>query len=221
MKLLSVLRARSIWMIYLSELNPRGLYDYSVVRPMIEKYKFLKVPTKIEEFDLSRGCEFKNGSFQKNPQLEIGVDITLYNDGLVVDTRSSTADSDGFLEEFLSWLSTDFGVVPYQNVLRRKFYLSELSVQTDKPLNALNPKLQGFAERINSLISGFSDRPIAFETSGVRFWTDPTVMTNPPGHFLFERLEKVPFNENRYYSAAPLQTEDHLKMLEELEQILS
>jgi hypothetical protein len=221
MKLRSIKLARSIWLVYLVDLNPRGVYDYSIIRPMIDKYKFIKVPTKVEEFDLTKGCVFGDGSFQKDSQHNIGFDLTLFNDGLVVDTRSSTEDSDAFLNDFLTWIAAEFGMVPYQEVLRHKMYLSELWVQTDKPLNALNPKLEKFAKRINSLISGHAHQSTAFETSGIKFWTDPTDITNPPGPFMFERAEKTSFNENRYYSVAPLQTDVHLEMLEELERIIS
>ena len=94
------------------------------------------------------------------------------------------------------------------------------SVRTDKPLNSLNPKLNDFARRLTSLVEGHSHHPFAFETSGIMFGTDYTVV-NPPGPFKFERVMNVQFSENRYYTAAPLQTDAHLKILEELESILS
>ena len=92
--------------------------------------------------------------------------------------------------------------------------------KTDKSLNTLNPKLENFTKRLTSLIVGHGHHPIAFEISGITFWTDPSVI-NPPGPFRFERTIDIPFSENRYYSAAPLQTNVHLEMLTELESILS
>lgn len=223
MKLLSIKQARSIWLIYLIELNPRGLNLFTLIRPMIEKYKFQIYPTKPEEFGLGkqiREIKFSGGSFQKDLKHDIAFDLTIYNDGLIVDTRSSTDDSDMILNEFLTWISTEIDLVPYQKVLRSKLYLSELYVQTKKSLNSLNPKLTAFAKRLTSLIVGHEHHSIAFETSGLSFWTDPAV-GNPPGSFRFERVIDVPFSTNRYYSAAPLQTDPHLKMIEELEKILS
>jgi hypothetical protein len=92
-------------------------------------------------------------------------------------------------------------------------------VQTDKLLNSLNPKLDSFTKRIASLIDGHSHHSIAYETSGISFWTDP-VLINSPTPFRFERVIDRPFAENRYYSVAPLQTDVHLEMLDELESIL-
>ena len=220
MKLLSIKQARSIWLVYLVDLNPRGRNVLSLIPLIVAKYKFVQSPAKPEELDLAKGVKFIGGSFHKDQQNDIGIDLTIYNDGFLADTRSSTEDSDAFLDEFLNWISTEFDLIPYQEVLRSKVYVSELWVKTDKSLNALNPKLEKFAKRITSLIVGHEHHPIAFETSGISFWTDPTVI-NPPGAFRFERLIDAPFSENRYYSAAPLQTDAHLEILTELERILS
>ncbi len=219
MRLLSVKLARAIWLVHAVDLNPRGRNTLSLVRPLVDRYRFVQVPNKIEDFDLSKGIKFLGGNFKKNPQEEIAIDLTIYNDGIIADTRSSTDDTDVFLDELLTWISTEFGFVPYQDVLRSKVYVSELWVQTDRLLNALNPKLDAFAQRLTSLVAGHSHHPIAFETSGVSLWTDPTI-TNPPGPFRFERADLTPFGENRYYSAAPLQTSVHLQMLLELEGII-
>jgi hypothetical protein len=220
MKLLSVQRARSIWLINLVDLNPHGRNIFSLIGPVIAKYKFVQFPTKPEELDLSKGINFVGGSFQKDSQNDIAIDLTIFNDGFLSDTRSSTEDSDAFLDEFFSWIAGEFGLVQYKEILRSRVYVSELWVKTDKSLNALNPKLENFSKRLTSLIVGHDHHPILFETYGISFWTNPTI-TLPPGPFKFERAEGAPFNENRYYSAAPLQTDVHLAMLEELEDILT
>jgi hypothetical protein len=219
MKLLSVKQARSIWFVPFVDLNPRGLNLHTLIRPIVEKYKFVIIPTKSEELDLSKGVKFEGGSFQKDLKEEISVNFTVFNDGIVTDTRSSTEHSDAFLEQFFNWMTEDFGLTPFKEVLRSKVYLSELWVKTDKSLNYLNPKLEKFAKRLTSLIVGHEHHPIKFETSGIYFWTNPTI-TNPPGPFRFERAGDFPFDENRYYSTAPLQTDIHLEMLDELESIL-
>ncbi len=219
MKLLSVKQARSIWLVHLIDINPRGRSLLPLISSINAKYKFLQFPTKAEELDLGKGIKFVSGSFQKDSQSDIIIDLTIFNGGLVADSRSSTEDSDAFLDEFLTWIAADFGFVSYQEVLRSKVYLSELWVQTDKSLNALNPKLENFSEKLTSLIVGHSHHPIAFEASCIYFWTDPTVV-DPPGPFRFERANDAPFYQNRYYSAAPLQTDVHLEMLIELESIL-
>jgi len=219
MKLLSVNRARSIWVGNLIDLNPRGYSLIRIVPDIINKYGFQKFPTKFEEFDPAEGVKFLGGIYQNDAKHKINVDIQIFNWGSVVDTRSSTKDSDDFLDEFLTWIVKEMDLVPYQEIIRTKVYLSELSVQTDKSLNALNPKLDKFARRLTSLIAGHEHHPIKLETSAIALSTDPNIV-GPPGAFRFERAENIPFSENRYYSAAPLQTDIHLEMLKELESIL-
>jgi hypothetical protein len=221
MKLLSVKLARSIWLVNIMDLNPRGLNFCDLIASIVNKYKFQKNQTKPEELigkDIIE-IKFSGGSFRKDTKHNIAVDLTIFNDGLVADTRSSTINSDAFLNDLLNYVSKEFGLTPYMEVLRSKIYVSEVWVQTDKLLNTLNPQLDIFAKRITSLIGGDSRPPINYETSGIIFWTDP-VVTNTPTPFRFERVIDRPFAENRYYSAAPLQTDVHLKMLDELESIL-
>ncbi|MHB8131973.1 MAG: hypothetical protein ACYDEX_23680 [Mobilitalea sp.] len=221
MNLLSVKQARSIWLMYLLDLNPRGLDLLALIPIIREKYRFLEFSPSIDKINReTKEVRFGLGSFQKDSQHNISIDLSIYNDGFIADTRSSTNDSDAFLTEFLNWISVEFGFVSYQEVIRTKLYASELLVQTNKSLNIINPKLSKFAKHLTSMIVGHEHHTIDFETSGILFWTDPTIV-NLPGPFRFERLIDVPFSENRYYSSAPLQTEIHLEMLEELENILS
>lgn len=222
MKLLSVKQARSIWLANIADLNPRGLNLFGLIMPIVTKYNFQIYPDKpidIIEKDVLE-INFKGGNFQRDPKNNIAINLTIFNDGIVADTRSSTKDSDTFLDQFLNYISNEFGLSPYQEIVRSKIYVSELWVQTDKNLNALNPKLDKFVKHITSSIEGHSYHPIAYETSSIMFWTDP-VVTNPPTPFRFERIIDRPFSENRYYSSAPLQTDVHLEILEELESILS
>ena len=220
MKLRSVKQARAIWLVNYFDLNPYGTSLFPTIPKIAQKYMFQAVPTKPDELELGKGVNLRGGTF-KNDNRAIAVDLTIYGDGLVADTRSSTDDSDVFLNEFLAWMSMEFGLASYQEFLKSKLYLSELWVQTDKVLNSLNHKLDDFAKRLTASIVGRGHQHLEFETSGISFWTDPTIMVNPPGPFRFEREENAPFGEHRYYSAAPLQTDVHLELLTELESILS
>lgn len=219
---ISVQRARSIWLVHLTDLNPEGLNLVPLFQPLISRYNFQLFPTKPEDLFGKEVTEikFSGGSFQKDPQHNISVELVIFSWGLVAETKSSTNDSDAFLNDLLNWASTEMKLTPYQEVLRSRAYVSEVWVQTEKRLNSLNPKLDNLAKRITSLITGHTHHPIAYETSGIFFWTDPVVV-NSPGIFRFERVIDVPFSENRYYSAAPLQTDAHAEVLTELESILT
>ncbi len=194
MKLLSVKTAHYLWFIRTIDLNPHGLNEWSFIDPIVKKYKFLQVPdipTKPSDIDFTKGFKLAGGSFRNHLQHDIGVELTIFSDGFVVDTRSSTKQSDAFLDEFLNRLANEFGLVPYQEVLRSKVYLSELWVKTDKSLNALNPKLAKFSEHLTSLIKGHY--PAKYETSGIIFGTEPISVTPPP--LLDLKGQRIPLME--------------------------
>lgn len=218
MELLSVNRARSIWLLPLVDLNPYGRYTLTKIPSVAERYRFMQWPTKLEELDPAKGIKFTGGTFTKSDQTDIGVEVVIYSDGLIADTRSSTDDSDSFLDDLLKWHAEDHGDVPYQKILRRKLYVSELWVRPEKPLSSLHRELQTFSERLTALISDVSPFPIRYEFSTIMFSAEPG-RVSPPAPFRFERALDVPFDEERYFSVAPLPTSIHLQMLNEFEKI--
>jgi len=200
----SVIKARSLWFIDLLELNPRGKAFFpDVVDTLEEKYEFEKVPESSSDRNQQGGYEFVDGIFEPRPDDWIDVSLTVFSDGLAADTRSSTKDSDAFLNDFLAFCQNAFGFENSAGSVQRKGYLSELTVRTEKSLQSLNPKLISFAQRVGSLIPDGNYGP--FEPWGISFGADQITQLKP-APFQFERKANVPFSENRYYSQAPLQT---------------
>ncbi len=123
------------------------------------------------------------------------------------------------LAEILDWLHTDLRMTDPQALPIKKLYVSDMFVTLDKPLNFINPKLQKFLK----LLAGKTKSPIEhvkYDLGSLGFWIDP-VDKPPHTPFRLERAEGVPFAENRYYSIAPLETEEHLRALTILEEMLA
>jgi len=219
MKLLSINLARTIWLAPLLDFNPRGIRLDKILFPfLIETYKFKKYPSLTEHLDPSKGAVFEEGEFLTNEKsYPIGINLTIYPDGFVVDTRSSTENSEAFLEDAFSKFSEIFKIPLYQSIIREKLYVSEVYVSTDKSLEILNPKLKQISEYLSQNVEKGQS---FFQLGGVSFWPDQIAKTNPRS-FIFERCLNTPFSENRYFSAAALPTEKHLELLDMLEDILS
>jgi hypothetical protein len=220
MDLLSVNLARSVWLFNIDELNPQGknilgdLIDW-----LKETYHFEKSPESLDALNENKGLSLTGGEFQVRPELFVQVNLTIFLDGIVGETRSSTKDTDAFLSDALELAIKEFSLTRRSDLIRQKLYVSELWVYCDRHLQELNPKLAHIATRIADLI-GSEPKP-HFEPASVEFWVDQqgTQSTRPP--FVFQRKAQAAFKENRYWSRAPLQTHDHLEVLNDLEKVLS
>jgi hypothetical protein len=219
MELLSVARARSIWLIHLQDINPRGKnVNAHIIEWLRDKYHFLKFPSSIYDRDTTnQSLMFNNGSFLGNDGSSVEIDLSFYNDGLIADTRASTKDSDIFLGDLLNSFVRDFDLVYKPEMIRKRLYVSELNLRLKQPLSNINSKMQAVVHKIISMIGDEDVKTLNFASLG--FWWDPA-SASAQSHFQFERTLNVPFSEQRYYSRAPLQTEDHLQLLDEFEELL-
>ncbi|MGH9615059.1 MAG: hypothetical protein ACRD4P_18505 [Bryobacteraceae bacterium] len=196
-----------------NELNPSGKDLFTHLFPsLIDDYKFKTYPTPGQDF--KDGMKFTGGEFVKEDGTVIALNVTVYNNGISADTFSSTKDSEDFLKEVLDELP-QLGFAFDEEMIRRKDYNSQLTIKCSGRLEYLNPKLLEFANRLSSASDG-----IKFDTSAIELWPDQTIL-NKPVNFSFQRKSGDPSNGDRYWSQAGVPTDIHLKLLEELEVILS
>lgn len=216
MELLSVQRARSIWLFDSYDLNPRGKnIGTNLIDWLKHAYQFTKVPTSLMDLDDTKALYYSGGQYRIQKE-SIDVELRIYGDGVVGDTRSSTEDTDLFLSDMLASAAKEFSLPYKAEIVRKKLYVSEITVRTGKSLATLNPKLATFATKLALVIGG---QP-APELASIGFW--PDILPNPSASvFRFERKFGAEFSDNRYYTRAPLQTSKHIELLEALETALS
>jgi hypothetical protein len=220
MKLLSVALARSVWLVFLNDLNPKGKKLYpSMSSFLLDTYKFSKYPNLDEDLDESKGLVFSDGEFTNANGELLTIKFTIFNFGLVAENVSSTTDTDYFLETLISQLKEDIlDIEDYDSITRGRDYLSQLYFTTDKSLDLINPKMRSISEYLEKNLSyGEGAR---YQLATLNFWADPTQARNPL-NFVIERQAAIPFNENRYFSSVPLQTHQHIEILNILEDILT
>jgi hypothetical protein len=200
------------------ELNPRGsLILSSLIVGLAALYSFDLSPGEDDELDTDKGIVFERGAWE-----DVAIEkLTIYSDGIIVDTRSSTTDSEKIFEESLEWASEAFGLTYQPEMVTKRIYISEVVVRAEKPLNALNPGLEAFSREISKSFKTFTGIDVNHELSNVGFHYDASEMKTPIAPFKFERLEDAPHSLNKYFSVAPLPTEEHLRLLEEFEKLLS
>jgi len=217
MKLLTINLARAIWFFHLNDLNPRGKdVERNVLSEIGKRYSFLKTPDMkemIEARNKNQPFVLQHGSFK---DVEITA-LTIYRDAIFADTRSSTQDSEAFLVDVFEWV-TELGLLDYKTIAIRRYYVSEIYVSLNKSLNVINPKFSQFAKMLEEKTKT-SHKKLHFEAASLGFWIDPDIK-HAHVHFRLERQADIGFDEGRYYSMAPLETDEHLKALEILEEMM-
>jgi len=218
MEVLGIRTARVIAYVPIEEINPFGkVLIPTVTAAFVERYGFMAFPQTLADFDETKGVAFGVGTWK-----DIAIDrVTIYNNGILVDTRESTHASEDFLSDAMTWLGETLGVKYKPETFHRKGYLSEVLVRCDKPLSRLHPAIEAWCNKLSVYLEPFTDRQkLSFELSGLAFGYDPLSTKLPISQFRIERLLDTPFSENKYYAAAPLPTGIHLELLTDLESLL-
>ncbi|MCX6634507.1 MAG: hypothetical protein NT090_05390 [Acidobacteria bacterium] len=209
MEVAKVQLARAVWLFDTQELTPRGNALYpTLFDTFIRRYKFPTFP-KPEEIHSGGSLYFKQGKFVWEAS-SVDIDCDLHNDGLVASCRHSTEVADAFLQDFVVWLGEQLGVAYPPTLSRKRIYRSELIVNMAIDLNSTAEKLRQFSR----LLSAMSKQEA--QTTGITFGSDRASLT-----FAIERRVNVPFEENRYFSGAALQTSHHIEALVAFEQLLA
>jgi hypothetical protein len=198
--------------------TPAGsVYLPHLARVMQDRYRFIQVPTKLEEYDSTKGIKFFHGVFEG----AVIESAEIYNDGVAVVTRANTRDADEFIDDLFDLALREFSyhIVKIPNLVRN--YNSELEVIFEKNLDEAFSKFRSVIDNINRVVASYSVGVPPFQPTGLLIHCDLT-----QSHFLkplrfgVERRIGYPFDSNLYYSTAPLPTDDHLASLEELERLI-
>jgi hypothetical protein len=215
MKILAVIKARSLAFLEIDELNRNGkVRFFDCVAAIVEKYQFAVFPQKTEDFDLEKtGVKFGSGRAG-----DLTIDsLTIYNRAIVVDTFSNTTDSKRIVHEMLEWGTGVLGLTYSPEQITRWGHISNVVFSTDFPLLAtFSTPLQNLARKT----SAFTDEVfggLPYQPMSITVGHDPMVRKNAIAGFLITHRVETKFEENRYFSEAPLTTDLHIKYLEEFE----
>jgi hypothetical protein len=215
MQLASVILARALLFVESFDLNPRGkVYYPDIVEGLVEKCGFQKFPQKLEDFDETKGVEFLSGRWG-----DVTIEaVKIYNNGILLDTRISTAESERIIGEALTWAASKFGLVYSPKMITRRGYVSNLTFRSDAPI--LGKDNSPVARLVQGVSEAFS------KITGDKTPWGPSILTLNSEHiprkplhapFTIQRRAETTFSENKYFSEAPLPTDQHIALLEAFE----
>jgi hypothetical protein len=214
MRVAAILLARALAFVETTELNSRGQVRYTdLVKAIVDKFNFIKFPIKLEDFDETKGVEFIGGKFG-----DTNVDkLTIFTNGLFLDTRKSTAESERILHEGLTWASSSLGLNYNAKMVKRTGYLSNLNFYSDCPFLLRSHAISNLTERVHEKVGRHLNDKTPWEPTIMTIGSETIPRKTTVAPFTIQRIADTPFSENKYYSEAPLQTEEHIELLESFE----
>lgn len=214
MQLASVVLARIYALFQIADLNPVGTVYYpEVVEWLVRRHGFLKYPTKLEDFDESKGIEFIGGK-AGNVTIEKMVILT---NGIYVDTLASTEASEGILRETLGAAAEEMGIAYQEGMLKRRAYISQLAFYSDAPLFLIHPVFRKIGEIVSGEVNDNFGKSLPYQATAVGLNYDVTTTPLGPAPFNIQRREGAPFGDKKYFSVAPVKTNIHLQLLDMVE----
>jgi hypothetical protein len=217
MELAAVILARAIAFIETSDLNPRGAAFFPALVPLlVNRFGFQKYPQTPEDFNEDKGVAFEMG-YTGGTTID---KITVWNNGIGIDLRSSTTEGKNILDEALTWLSHEAKLSYQPGMVKRWGHLSQITFFSDVDFDGIHPAFLKLGSRITSSVKKEQGVEADFRLSGLTMNFDRTLRQSPIAYFSVQRRADTPFDQGKFFSEAPLPTETHLEILQQLEQDL-
>jgi hypothetical protein len=206
--------SRSIYLIELDALNPIGRLSIAeIVAEIRDRFSFSQIPSNMEDAGTDKGAAFLSGRMD-----DIVIDkLTLYHNGIVVDTRRSTYDSESVAANLIQ-LSRE--LLGSRATVARKHFVSQIVFKSDMRLAKTNPVLEEIAKTMEHSLSEDLGQGFIVEPTTITVYIDVTQARIGPAKFTIERRAESPFSEKLYFSSAPLHTDIHLELVDKFEKSL-
>lgn len=217
MKLSAIHASKVTAFVEVDDLNPQGkIFPPDMMDAIAARCEFRKSPENFGKEVQPTGAVFEIGRWGDQPISK----LTLFRDGIVLETASSTEDTESTLQEMLVWAREEIGIRFEPEMIKRKVFYSNLVVYLNIQLDSLHSVLAEIAAAISGDTTKQINLPMVYRTAGITISPSTLIAKHPTGAFSIERRIDVPDSENKYFSGAPLRTSEHLALLEKFEKAL-
>jgi len=218
MRVTSVFGAQAIRFVNAPELAVENRIPLiALVKEIQERYYFLQVPNKIEEFDFTKGVTFLSGMFEN----QVVDKFQVYSLGILCETKTNTDHCERFLDDVLKF-AIEYGLPISPKAAPDRAYYSSLEIHMDGKFADQIVKVSSLSDLIMSKFKLYGLNTLSFPAFGFKLNSDAAVETVPiPSEFGFERRAAQPFSSSIYASWGPLRTQDHLELLTAIEKMMT
>lgn len=214
MKITAVVVARVLGYLETADLNKSGrVWLPHVINGLVNRFGFQKWPQKLEEMDETKGVEFLGGMWDGTPVQK----LTIFNNGFVLETQVSTAESERILDATLEWATEQFGLSYSPGDMKRKRYVSDVTFTSDVPLLDAYVPARNLSAAVSEHVSRILDKPIPYYGIRMDIDIERNPLSMPIAPFSIQRRADTPMPDNKYFAEAPLPTDVHIKLLEQFE----
>ena len=192
-----------------------GLNERQIIGAIAERYNFGISPNVSSREELERnGLVYELGFFETELGEATVHRLSIHNDGVIV-RANRTEHAEAFFDDLINWLVEGYGC---REISKKPLYLSEIVVEFEKPARHMIVKFDKLADLILSKVDEHSElTAAAFCGLTIEFESKST--SKPK--FIIERREGTSIEDEYYFCSAPLTTERHLQVLEEMERLFS
>jgi hypothetical protein len=167
---------------------------------------------------------FQSGKIVLNDGKEVGISqlVMLADGDIIISGNTDLAESG--LNALIAYLNGEFGY-RMEGKSAKRYYQSVVVVEFEKQVSEMLPGIASIQKLVSSV-----DSAAPFELLRISFTRGTGGMPNVPSlnpldgieksDFTIERRAGSPFSENRFFCTGPLRTNDHIKILQDLENSL-
>ena len=215
MRVMSIHLARALAFMELGELNLGGkVFLPDLVKALTDRYGFLQNNSSNSNELKEKGLIFESGYWQGRLIKTLSFNLSI----VFVDTEESTDLSQSTLVELLEWARKELGANFSQHSIRRWAFVSNIIFQSDFPmLFGQNKALNSVASKINSAVQKNLHETLDFQPSKLTIGHDPSTRSSVLAPFSIQHRTNTLFEDNIFFAEAPVPTDLHLELLEELE----
>ncbi len=225
MKLVAIETGRAGTLVPIGEALPlTGVYLPDLCASIAERYSFVSSPIQAPLNELqNKGAEFQLGKLQVGGEEHNIQKFIIVGEGFVASAWS-TKVAIKFLEDFLTWASDNHSFRITPDTFGRYFFLSQVIVEFEEPVDKIIRNFEALSNSVRETFRATYEVDNQFQFSSLSIDYDRTLVSdsklNLLSQFNIERQIDQSFASNRFFCQAPLRTEDHIRLLEELEKRL-
>jgi hypothetical protein len=222
MKLIGPLQGIAAYRTSVEEYQPEtGMLPQELTELVRTAYGFQSFPQFHANAPLPAIQDFQMGRFSTDGESYVINRLIMTIDGdIAIATRTEQADL--FLDDLRRLLDEKLGYRLRDAAIRKRF-VSNIVIEFDRGLELYLAKLSEIMSVINDSRpaerSPFNIKRLSF--GGMDTYppsADPLVLLER-ADFTIDRREGHRFEENRYFSSAPMTTQDHIRVIEQIEAI--